>query len=81
MSDRASNHITDGLKVHDPRGPDLPDAEAAHRYAGQLAQGLSVVLDKLNGGAETFVEVVDESGTTVTRLRVGQSQRGCSLAS
>ena len=67
-------HITNGLKVHDPRGLDLPDAEAAHRYAGQLAQGLRLVIQKLNGGAETFVEVVDESGSTLTRLRVGQSQ-------
>jgi hypothetical protein len=36
---------------------------------------LSLVLQQLNGGAETFVEIVDESGTTVTRLKVGQNSQ------
>ncbi len=55
-------HITDGQKVHDPRGLDLPDEIAALRYAEQLARGFVPVANILNGEVETCVKVVDERG-------------------
>ena len=58
------------LQVHDPHGLELPNAEAARRHAERLAEGIATVARSLNAGTETFVEAVDETGTTVARLMV-----------
>jgi hypothetical protein len=67
-------HITDGRKVHDPRGLEPPDENAARRYAEQLAHGLVPVANVLNTG-ETFVEVVDQTGSTIARCAVRGNER------
>ena len=61
-------HITDGRKVFDPRGMELPHEEAARRYAEELAQGFVPLVRR--AGIDTFAEVVDETGITVARLVV-----------
>jgi hypothetical protein len=63
-------HLTDGQKVHDPRGLELPDEAAARRYAEGLAHGFVPVVPLLDGAAQMFVEVVDEAGSTVARYAV-----------
>ena len=46
-------HITDGRKLFDPRGLELPDAAAARQYGQQLARGFHGMV---------YVEVIDELG-------------------
>jgi hypothetical protein len=58
-------HIPD-LNLH-TCGLELPNADAARRHAEQLAEGIATVARSLNASAETFVEAVDETGTTVVR--------------
>ena len=61
-------HITDGHKVCDPRGIELPNEEAARRYAAELAHSFAPLVR--SAGIDTFVEVVNEIGNTVARLTV-----------
>ena len=61
-------NITDGRKVFDPRGMELPNEDAARRYAAELAHSFAPLVR--SAGIGTFVEVVNESGTTVARLVV-----------
>jgi Domain of unknown function (DUF6894) len=63
-------HITDGHKVFDPRGMELPNEDAARRYAAELAHSFAPLVR--GAGIDTFVEVVNESGTPVARLVVDQ---------
>jgi uncharacterized protein DUF6894 len=42
-------HVTDGRRLLDPRGLDLPDAEAAARYGQQLAEGFASVVSAIDG--------------------------------
>jgi hypothetical protein len=62
-------NVVNGLKVNDPRGLELRNVKAARRYAQELAEGFSLVAQSA-GGQEAFVEVVDERGTTVARVKV-----------
>lgn len=64
-------NITDGRKIFDPHGIELPDDEAARRYAKQLAHGFIALVR--NTGVDTFVEVVTEDGITVARITVEQN--------
>jgi Domain of unknown function (DUF6894) len=59
-------NITDGRKLFDPRGLELPDAEAARQCAQQLARGFHMVVQP--EGLETYVEVIDEIGTPLGRF-------------
>ncbi len=70
-------HLTDGRKVHDPRGLELPDEAAARHYAEGLAHGFVPVASLLSGSAQIFVEIVDEAGSTVARyaVAIGDSRR------
>jgi hypothetical protein len=70
-------HLTNGQKVHDPRGLELPDESAVRHYAEGLAHGFVPVASLLNGSAQMFVEVVDETGSTVVRyaIYIGHSRR------
>ena len=63
-------HISDGHKLHDPRGVDLPSDDVACRYGEQLAQGYAPITRALTGDSKTFVEVVNEAGATLARLLV-----------
>jgi len=64
-------HITDGRKLSDPRGLELPDASAAIRYAEGLAHSFGPVSRALNGeSVETYVDVIDENGGRLVRVRV-----------
>jgi Domain of unknown function (DUF6894) len=63
-------HITDGFKVRDSRGLQLPNTKAACRYGEELAQGFNLVAQQSGAGGPSFVEVVDEAGVTVARLKV-----------
>jgi Domain of unknown function (DUF6894) len=63
-------NITDGRKLLDPHGLDLPNEEAALRYADQLAEGYGPVSRALNGENATFIEVTDEHGNTIARSKV-----------
>ena len=70
-------HLTDGQKLHDPRGLELPNEAAARHYAEGLAHGFVPVASLLNGASQMFVEVVDEAGSTVARyaVNIGHSRR------
>jgi hypothetical protein len=73
-------NVINVFEVNNTRGLELRNVKAARRYAQELAEGFSLVA-RGAGGQEAFVEVVDERGTTVARLKVGSgghSRRGAS---
>jgi hypothetical protein len=56
-------HLTNGHKLIDPRGLELPTLEAAIRYAQGLARSFGPVSRALNGeSVPTFVDIIDELG-------------------
>jgi hypothetical protein len=68
-------HVTDGRRLLDPRGLDLPDAEAAARYGQQLAEGFASVVSAIDGSPLSYVEIADEDGTLVTRVEIPSPKR------
>jgi hypothetical protein len=64
-------HLVDGRKLADPHGLELPDSDAAIRYAEGLAQSFGPVSRALNGeGVETYIDIIDESGDSLARVKV-----------
>ena len=62
-----------GHTLLDPRGTDLPDAEAAVQHGNQLARGFVHTVRVLNGeGVRStwHVQVTDEDGHTLGRFEV-----------
>jgi hypothetical protein len=61
-------NITDGLRLFNPRGLDLPNVEAARLYAQQLARGFYTAVQP--PGLEVYVEVIDQMGEPIGRFAV-----------
>jgi hypothetical protein len=60
-------HIaSDGSRISDPHGIELPDTEAANRHARQLAQGLATI----TGPRSSFVEITDKHGVLIARIQI-----------
>jgi hypothetical protein len=60
-------HITDGRKLFDPRGLELPDEKAARLYGQQLARGFHSLVEP---EGMVYVEVIDELGKALGRFVV-----------
>jgi hypothetical protein len=66
-------HLCDGYKLLDPRGVELPHANAAARHGEQLAKGFVAAVRVLNGERHQFrwhVHVTDGGGSTIGRFDV-----------
>jgi hypothetical protein len=64
-------HIAKGEKTIDPKGIELPDAEAAKEHA-ELAGGLTLLSNGfgIRHLRDWYVHVMDERGNTLTRCEV-----------
>ncbi len=64
--------IAKGDKVVDPKGIELPDADAARRHAERLAGGLTLLSRGFGVRhlRDWYVQVTDERGNTLARCEV-----------
>lgn len=66
-------HLCDGHRLLDPRGVDLPDAEAAAHHGDQLAKGFVDAARALSGEGHQsnwHIHVTDEDGHTLGRFDI-----------